>query len=95
MVPPHKKRNMFVRSQLKIGTEQDEQKINLKLWFKLGKKAKETYAMLVRVYEDKALSIKFVYEWFATFREGRQSVSDNPRSRRLATSVSDENIERK
>ncbi|GFV06243.1 hypothetical protein TNCV_4589021 [Trichonephila clavipes] len=35
-----------------------------------------------------------VYEWFARFRESRESVSDNRRSGRLAISVSDENIEK-
>jgi len=70
----------------------NEQKINLKFCYKLGKTPKETYAMLVRVYEDQAVSMKCVYEWFARFREGRESVSDNPRSGRPATSVSDENI---
>ncbi|GFT03415.1 hypothetical protein TNCV_2985771 [Trichonephila clavipes] len=48
--------------------------------------------MLVRVYEDQALSMKFVYKWLARFQEGRESVSDNPRRGRLAISVSDENI---
>ncbi|GFY00829.1 hypothetical protein TNCV_2142211 [Trichonephila clavipes] len=50
--------------------------------------------MMVRVYEDQALSMKFVYEWFARFREGCERVSDNPRRGRLETSVSDENIEK-
>ncbi|GFT17149.1 hypothetical protein TNCV_4738691 [Trichonephila clavipes] len=49
----------------------NEQKISLKFCFKLGKTSKETYATLVRVYEDQALSTKCVYEWFARFREGR------------------------
>ncbi|GFW32968.1 hypothetical protein TNCV_1775331 [Trichonephila clavipes] len=50
--------------------------------------------MLIPVSEDQALSMKCVYERFAHFREGRESVSDNPRSGRLAISVSDENIEK-
>ncbi|GFW46002.1 HTH_48 domain-containing protein [Trichonephila clavipes] len=61
---------------------------------KLGKTPKETYATLVRAYEDQALSMKCVYEWFAHFREGRESVSENPSSGRLAIPVSDENIEK-
>ncbi|GFV55728.1 hypothetical protein TNCV_755281 [Trichonephila clavipes] len=32
--------------------------------------------MLVRLYEDQTLSKKCVYEWFARFREGRDSVPD-------------------
>ncbi|GFV24350.1 hypothetical protein TNCV_970251, partial [Trichonephila clavipes] len=50
--------------------------------------------MLVRDYEDQALPMKCVYEWFACFQEGRESVSGNSRSRRLAITVSDENIEK-
>ncbi|GFV53415.1 hypothetical protein TNCV_4494851 [Trichonephila clavipes] len=50
--------------------------------------------MLVRVYEDQALSMKCVYEWFARFREGQDSVSDNSRCGRPSTSVSDENIDK-
>ncbi|GFW30025.1 uncharacterized protein TNCV_1593431 [Trichonephila clavipes] len=72
----------------------NEQKINLKFCFKLGKTPTETYSMLVRVCEDQALSIKCVYGWCACFWKGRESVFDNPRSERLAISVSDENIEK-
>ncbi|GFV58665.1 hypothetical protein TNCV_1764961 [Trichonephila clavipes] len=50
--------------------------------------------MLVRVSEDQALYMERVYELFARFREGRESVSDNPLSGRLVISVSDENIEK-
>ncbi|GFT30391.1 transposable element Tcb1 transposase [Trichonephila clavipes] len=42
----------------------NEQKINLKFCFKLGKTPKETYVMLVRVYEDQSLSMKYVYVRF-------------------------------
>ncbi|GFU90157.1 hypothetical protein TNCV_3873611 [Trichonephila clavipes] len=59
--------------------KRNEQKINLKFCFKFGKTPKETYAMLVRVYEDQALLMKCVYEWFARFRDGRERVSDNSR----------------
>ncbi|GFY08704.1 histone-lysine N-methyltransferase SETMAR [Trichonephila clavipes] len=34
--------------------------------------------MLVRVYEDQALSMKCVYEWFIRIRERHGSVSDTP-----------------
>ncbi|GFW81144.1 hypothetical protein TNCV_4805121 [Trichonephila clavipes] len=34
--------------------------------------------MVVRVYEDQALSMKCVYEWFARLREARESVSETP-----------------
>ncbi|GFW97917.1 hypothetical protein TNCV_1426801 [Trichonephila clavipes] len=60
----------------------------------LGKTPEETYEMLVRVYEEQTLSMKCVYEWFTCFREGRESVSDNLRSGRLATPDRGENIEK-
>ncbi|GFX20733.1 hypothetical protein TNCV_77901 [Trichonephila clavipes] len=39
------------------------------LVLKLGKTPKETYEMLVRVYEDQALFMKCMYEWFTRFRK--------------------------
>ncbi|GFT15033.1 hypothetical protein TNCV_4316151 [Trichonephila clavipes] len=64
----------------------------------LVKAPKEIYVMLVRVYEDQALCVKCEYEnEYEKFLKSRkrESVSDNPRSGRLATSISDKNIERK
>ncbi|GFT97769.1 transposon Ty3-G Gag-Pol polyprotein [Trichonephila clavipes] len=84
----------LVRWFLTQNRKVNEQKIHLKFCLKLGKTPKETYAMLVRVSEDQALSIKCVYEWFARFPESRESVSDNSHSGRLVISVSDENIEK-
>ncbi|GFT29820.1 hypothetical protein TNCV_4892121 [Trichonephila clavipes] len=57
----------------------------------LDKTPKESYAILVCVHEDQALSMKCVYEW--RFRERRESVSDQTRSGRPANSVSNENVE--
>ncbi|GFY11050.1 HTH_48 domain-containing protein [Trichonephila clavipes] len=71
-----------------------KQMINLKFCFKLGKTPKENNVMLVHVHEDQALSMKYVYKWFVHFQEGRESVSDKACSRRPATSISDENIEK-
>ncbi|GFV94957.1 hypothetical protein TNCV_1029551 [Trichonephila clavipes] len=50
--------------------------------------------MLVRVYEDQSLSMKRVYQWCTRFREGRESVSENPRSERPAAFVSDEKLKK-
>ncbi|GFY25975.1 transposable element Tcb2 transposase [Trichonephila clavipes] len=55
----------------------------------LGKTQKETYALLVRVYEDQAMSMKCMYEWLSRFREDRERVSGNPRNEKSGTSVSD------
>ncbi|GFV02931.1 hypothetical protein TNCV_2743941 [Trichonephila clavipes] len=72
----------------------NEQKINLKVCFKLMKTSTKTYSMLVRVYEDHTLSIKRVYEWITRFRKIRESVSDKPRRKIPVTSINDENIEK-
>ncbi|GFU30769.1 hypothetical protein TNCV_1444731 [Trichonephila clavipes] len=48
--------------------------------------------MLVCVFDNQALSMKCVYEWFARFRVHLESASDQTRRVRPATSVSDENI---
>ncbi|GFT42456.1 uncharacterized protein TNCV_1787311 [Trichonephila clavipes] len=72
----------------------NEQNINLNFSLKLGKKPTVTYSMLLHVYEDQELSMKCVYVWFARFREGRESVSGNPRSERRVISISDKNIEK-
>ncbi|GFV27174.1 uncharacterized protein TNCV_2123901 [Trichonephila clavipes] len=72
----------------------NEQNMNLKLCFKHGKTPKETYAILVHVNEDQILSMKSRNAWFARFREGRESVSDNLRSGKSATFDSEENIEK-
>ncbi|GFW43290.1 hypothetical protein TNCV_2923381 [Trichonephila clavipes] len=50
--------------------------------------------MVVRVYENQALSMKGVYEWFARFRENRESASHNRCSERPVTSINDENIQK-
>ncbi|GFX73159.1 hypothetical protein TNCV_1244821 [Trichonephila clavipes] len=38
--------------------------------------------MLIRVHEDQALCMKYVYEWYARLRESRVSDSDKTRSGR-------------
>ncbi|GFW69870.1 hypothetical protein TNCV_1403231 [Trichonephila clavipes] len=47
----------------------NEQRMSLKFNFKLGKTPKETYAMLVLVYEDQELFMKCVYKWLVRFRK--------------------------
>ncbi|GFU56835.1 hypothetical protein TNCV_2540051 [Trichonephila clavipes] len=64
-------RDCLVRGFLTEDRKMNERKINLKLCFKLSKTPEETCAILVCVYEDQALFMKFVYEWFTRFREGK------------------------
>jgi hypothetical protein len=48
--------------------------------------------MLVQVYWDNAMKKTAVYKWVKRFSEGRESVTDEERSERPATSRTEENI---
>jgi len=48
--------------------------------------------MLVQVYGDSAMNKIAVYKWVKRFSEGRESVTDEKRSGRPATSRTEENI---
>ena len=48
--------------------------------------------MLVQVYGDSAMKKTAVYKWVERFSEGRESVTDEERSGRPATSRTEENI---
>ncbi|KAJ4444890.1 hypothetical protein ANN_06688 [Periplaneta americana] len=71
-----------------------EQRVNIKFCYKLGKTATETHGMLVQVYGKEAVTRKCVYEWFKRFREGKETIEDEPRSGRPSTSRTPEMIEK-
>ena len=48
--------------------------------------------MLVQVYGDNAMKKTAVYKWVKRFSEARESVTDEERSGRPATSRTEENI---
>jgi len=48
--------------------------------------------MLVQVYGNNAMKKTAVYKWVKRFCEGRESVTDEERSGRPATSKTEENI---
>ena len=48
--------------------------------------------MLVQVYGDNAMKKTAVYKWVKRFSEGRESVTDEERSGRPATSRTEKNI---
>jgi len=48
--------------------------------------------ILVQVYGDNAMKKTAVYKWVKRFSEGRESVTDEERSGRPATSTAEENI---
>ncbi|PNF22077.1 hypothetical protein B7P43_G08889 [Cryptotermes secundus] len=59
---------------------------------KLGKNGSEIREILVQVYGDNAMKKMAVCKWVIHFSEGRESVTDEERSGRLATSRTEENI---
>jgi len=69
-----------------------EQRTNIKFLVKLGKSGNEIREMLVQVYGDNAMEKTAVYIWAKRFSEGREIVTDEERSRRPATSRTEENI---
>ncbi|GBM14672.1 hypothetical protein AVEN_97184-1 [Araneus ventricosus] len=71
-----------------------EQRVNIKLCFKLGKTATVTHEMLVKVYGVDAVCKKCIFEWFKRFRDRKEDVKDEPRSGRPPTSTTPDNIER-
>ena len=69
-----------------------EQRTDIKFIVNLGKSGKEIREMLVQVYGDNAMQKRAVYKWVKRFSEGRESVTDEERSGRPATSRTEENI---
>ena len=68
-----------------------EQRTNVKFLVKPGS-GNEIRQMLVQVYGDNAMKKTAVYKWVKRFCEGRESVTDEERSGRPATSSTEENI---
>jgi len=69
-----------------------EQRTNIKVFIKLGKSGIEIREMLVQVYGDNAMKKTAVYKCVNRFSDGRECVTDVERSRRPATSRTEENI---
>jgi len=69
-----------------------QQQTNFKFLVKLGKSGNEIIEMLVQVYGDNAMKKTAVYRWVKRFSEGRESVTDEERSGRPATSRTEENV---
>ena len=54
----------------------------IKLCFKLGKNATETYGMLQTAFGASCMNQASVFEWHKRFKESRESVRDDERCRR-------------
>jgi hypothetical protein len=71
-----------------------EQRSVTKSYCKLGKSATEAFEGLKMVYVDECLSRASVFEWFAKFHAGRESIEDDPRPGRPVSIQTEENIEK-
>ena len=71
-----------------------EQRAAIKFCFKLKKTASETLELLQTAYGNECLSRSKVFEWYARFKAGRESLADDPREGCPSTSTTDGNIER-
>ena len=59
-----------------------EERYAIKLYFKLGKNATETYGRLQTVFGASCINRASVFEWHKRFKEGRESVRDDKRCAR-------------
>ena len=65
-----------------------EERYAIKLFFKLGKKAIETYGMLQTAFRPSCMNRTSVFEWHKRFKEDRKSVKEDGRcgrSKRVRT----------
>ena len=63
----------------KMQSDTLEERYAIKLCFKLGKKATETYGMLQTAFEASCMDRASVFEWRKRVKEGRESVRDDER----------------
>ena len=65
----------------------------IKTQYKLGKQATEIFNQLKTIYNDQAPSYATVARWVTLFKNGRESIEDDPRSGRPIRGVTQDNIE--
>ena len=67
-------------SKMQSGHEDTlKERCAIRLCFKLGKNATETYGMLQTAYRPSCMNWASVFEWHKRFKEGRQSVREDER----------------
>lgn len=71
-----------------------EQRYAIKFCVRLGKNASETYQMLREAFKEECISRSQCGRWHKAFKEGREEVTDDPRSGRPTTARIDENVRR-
>jgi len=71
-------------------SKEQEQHVCIKFCVKLGRNGAETFEMLRTAFGEQCLSRARIFEWYKRFKEGRDSVDDNPQSGRRMTSKTDD-----
>uniref|UniRef100_A0A8C4RHA2 Mos1 transposase HTH domain-containing protein n=1 Tax=Erpetoichthys calabaricus TaxID=27687 RepID=A0A8C4RHA2_ERPCA len=71
-----------------------EQWYAIKFCFLLGKSPSETFTMLQQAFGTECLSYSQAKKWHKAFREGREEVTDEPRSGRPSSARTDVNVQR-
>jgi len=69
-----------------------KQRICVKFCVKIGKSVTETFEMLKIAFREEATRRTQTYKWWKHFKEGRNSVDDDPRSGQPSTSKTDDNV---
>ena len=72
-----------------------EERYAIKLCFKLGKNATETYGMLQTAFRPSCMNPASVFEWYKRFKEGRKPVRDDERCKRSKEVNTPELIDRR
>ena len=62
-----------------------EERDTIKYCFELGKNTTETYGMLQIAFRPSCMNRASVFEWHKRFKEGRESVREDERSKEVNT----------
>ncbi|GFS75579.1 protein GVQW3 [Trichonephila clavipes] len=71
-----------------------EQRYAIKFCVRLGKNATETFQMLQEAIKDDCISRSQSGKWHKAFKEGREEVTNEPRSGRPTTARTEEKVDR-
>ena len=63
----------------KMQSDTLEERYAIKLYFKLGKNATETYGMLQTAFEESCMNRASIFGWHKKFKESRESVREDER----------------
>jgi transposase len=70
----------------------EEQRACIKFCVKNGKTGAETLQVLRTAFSDDCLSQAVVYQWVKRFKEGRESLKDDPHPGRPSTACNEQKV---